>query len=171
MVDMSVAGPPKETEYYLYQPRVERDKYHDVACSITRCVLDISSRRASEIRVMGTIPVLKAASVDEEALSTLCEAGFTVTDEQLDGRVASSEEAVDAVLSLYGPGLHHAHFFDSDGYGIAARYDDTLQHYWLPASAYPELKEAVEPDVHTALLTIDELEEITERKQKEGSET
>lgn len=171
MVNMSVAGPPNETEYYLYQPRVKRSEYHDVACSITRCVLDVNPRRVSEIRVMGTIPILKAAGVDEEVLSTLRETGFTVTDEQLDGRVASSEEAVDTVLSLYGPGLHHAHFFDKDGYGIAARYDDTLQHYWLPASAYPELKEAVEPEVRTALLTIDELEEITKRKQKEGSET
>ena len=171
MGDVSVAGPPNEREYYLYQPRVERDEYHDIARSITRRVLDVSPRRVSEIRVMGTIPVLEAAGVSQEALNTLCKAGFAVTDEQLDGRVGSSEEAIDAVLSSYAPGLHHAHFFDSDGYGIAARYDDTLQHYWLPASAYLELRAEVEPEVRTALLTIDELEDVTERKRREGSET
>lgn len=171
MVDMSVAGPPNETEYYLYKPRVNRGKYHDVACSLTRRILAVSPRRVSEIRVMGTIPVLKAAGADEDVLDTLREAGFTVTDEQLDGRVASSEDVVDAVLSLYAPGLHHAHFFDSDGYGIAARYDDTLQHYWIPMSAYRKLEQAVESEVLAALLTGDELAEVTERKQTEDKGT
>lgn len=158
MVDMSVEGPPHETEYYLSQDQVERSKYHNIARSLTRCVLDVHPRRVSEIRLMGTIPVLDG--VDDEALETLREGGVTVTDERLDGRIVASDGIIDAVLSLYAPGLHHAHFFDSDGYGIAARYDDTFQHYWLSASAYPTVKRRLDPTVLDALLTIDELEEV-----------
>ena len=159
MVDMSVKGPPDETEYYLHEDRLEQSEYHDIARSLTRQVLDASPRRVSEIRLMGTISVLKRAGADEDALNTLHDAGFTITDKQLDGRVTASEEVTNAVLSLYLPALHHAHFFDSNGYGIAARYDDHFQHYWLPASVYPTLKQQLCPAALKAL------EEVHYRKQ------
>lgn len=162
MADTSVSGPPDEEEYYLSQRRVRRDDYHDVARSVTRRVLDVSPRRVSEVRVAGTVTVLEGAN--DIALETLREAGFTVSDEQLDGKVASSGRVIDAVLSLYAPGLHHAHFLDSDGYGIAARYDDTLQHYWLPAAAYGELRRELDSDVSDALFPIGEFRELMDRE-------
>lgn len=166
MCNMAVHGPPDETEYYFDHRRVERDRYHDVARSITRRVLEVGPRRVSEIRLMGTVTVLRG--VDDEALETLREAGLTVTDEQLDGRVTSSEAVREAVLSLYAPGLHHAHFFDSDGHGIAARYDNTLQHYWLPTSKIQEVRGELDSDVSTALVKKDD---FSKQMGERGSES
>ena len=169
MYDMAVNGPPGETEFYLDYRQVEEDQYHDIACSITRRVLEVSPRQVSEIRLMGTVLVLQG--VDDEALETLSEAGYTVTDKQLDGRVASSKAVIEAVLSLYAPGLHHAHFFDSDGYGIAARYDDMLQHYWLPASNMQEVRAELDSEVSTALVQKDEYAKQIDERQSESTDS
>lgn len=163
MVDMAVHGPPDETEYYLDDRRVDRDRYHDVARSVTRRVLEASPRRVSEVRLMGTVLVLRG--VDDEALERLGESGFAVTDEQLDGRRPATETVIEAVLSLYAPGLHHAHFFDGDGLGIAARYDDTMQHYWLPAPEMQEVRADLDPDVSAAVVERDEwVNQVDEEK-------
>lgn len=166
MVDMSVNGPLEEREYYLDKHRLDQSHYHDIARSITQHVLEASPRRVSEIRLMGTLPLLRG--VDGEALETLREVGFTVADEQLDGRVASSEAVIKAVLSLYAPGLHHAHFFDSDGYGIAARYDDTLQHYWLPEATSREVREELDSKTSAAFVSKDEFAERIEQRRPES---
>jgi len=39
-------------------------------------------------------------------------------------------------------------------------YDDSLQHYWLSKSAFSRLNEKLEPEVQTALVTMDELDEL-----------
>jgi hypothetical protein len=114
---------------------------------------------------------MKAGGAEESALETLREAGLTVTDEHISGQVASSPDVVDAVLSVYTPGLHHALFVDSDGDGIAARYDGSLQHYWLPTTTASELRDTLEPSVRHALLTKDELQDLKKGERTESGES
>jgi hypothetical protein len=169
MSELSVTGPSDEVEYYLYRPRMTEHEYQDVARSLTRQVLALSPRRVNEIRIQGTVSLMKLGGAEESSLETLCEAGFTITDGHINGQAASSPDVVDAILSAYTPGLHHALFVDTDGYGIAARYDGSLQHYWLPTTTASELKESLEPAVRSALLSTDELEDIKEeRRTKNG---
>jgi hypothetical protein len=111
---------------------------------------------------------MKLGGAEESALETLREAGCTVTDGQINWQAASSPDVVDAILSAYAPGLHHALFIDTDGYGIAARYDGSLQHYWLPATTASELKKSLEPAVRSALLSIDELEDIKKQRRTDN---
>jgi hypothetical protein len=171
MCGLSVAGPSEETEYYLYRPRITEHEYHDVARSLTRQVLALSPRRVNEIRIQGAIPLMKAGGAEESALETLREAGLTITDEHINGQVASSPDVVDAVLSVYTPGLHHALFVDSDNHGIAARYDGSLQHYWLPTTSASELRDMLEPSVRHALVTKDELIDVKRRQRTESGES
>jgi hypothetical protein len=120
------------------------------------------------IRIQGTVSLMKLGGAEESALETLREAGCTVTDGQINGQAASSPDVVDAIFSAYTPGLHHALFIDTDGYGIAARYDGSLQHYWLPTLTASELKKSLEPAVRSALLSIDELEDIKKERRTEN---
>jgi hypothetical protein len=165
MSDLSVTGPSDETEYYLYRPRLTEHQYQDVARSLTRQVLTLSPRRVNEVRIQGTVSLVKLGGAKESALETLREAGFTVTDGQINGQTASSPDVVDAILSVYTPGLHHALFVDTDGDGIAARYDGSRQHYWLPTAIASTLKESLEPAVRSAFLSTDELENIKEQRR------
>jgi hypothetical protein len=72
---------------------------------------------------------------------------------------------------VYRSGLHHAVFVDSAGYGIAARYDGSLQHYWLPTTTASELRDTLEPSVRHALLTKDELTDVKKRERTESGES
>lgn len=168
MSELPVTGPSGETEYYLYRPRITEHEYQDVARSLTRQVLALSPRRVNAIRIEGTVSLMKLGGAEESALETLREAGCTVTDGQINGQAASSPDVVDAIFSAYTPGLHHALFIDTDGYGIAARYDGSFQHYWLPTSTASELKKSLEPAVRSALLSIDELEDIKKERRTEN---
>ncbi|WP_336337753.1 hypothetical protein [Haloarcula brevis] len=168
MSELSVTGPSDETEYYLYRPRMTEHEYQDVARSLTRQVLAISPRQVNEIRIQGTVSLMKSGGAEDSSLETLREAGFTITDGHINGQAASSPDVVDAILSAYTPGLHHALFVDTDGYGIAARYDGSLQHYWLPTTTASELKESLDPAVRSAFLSTDELEDIKEEGRTEN---
>jgi len=64
-------------------------------------------------------------------------------------------------------GLTHAYFLDSEGEAIAARFDDTLQYYWLSERAYRQLGERLNPDLFSAVMTQKELEQIIERERQD----
>jgi|AntRauTorcE11898_2_1112593.scaffolds.fasta_scaffold04732_6 hypothetical protein len=167
---MSVEGPPDETEYYLYEDYLPSEQYDEIARRVTAAVLEVSPRAVAEIRVWGIMEWLR--ETDEEAVDTLIDGGITYEESSFDlgtlrGRCSATPAIIEAVLSLYNPGLWHAHFFDEKGFGISARYDDSLQHYWLPKSAFFRLNEKLEPEVHTALVTMDKLDELHQRNRED----
>ena len=146
-MDMTVRGPSDESKYYLNETKLG-DQYHSISRDTTRLVLEASPRQPSEIRVFATRPLLS----DQEAAHQLCEhPGITCGEDTIQGRTAISPEVLDNVFSIYEAGLHHIHFFDSDGKGIAARYDDRLQHYGLPNSVYRNLKSELPEEVYNAI--------------------
>ena len=85
-------------------------------------------------------------------------------DGTIEGRCVATPDVVEAVLSLYIPGLIHTYFLDSEGEAIAARFDDTLQYYWLPEATYRQLGERLKPDLFSAVITLEELEQIIEKE-------
>jgi hypothetical protein len=67
---------------------------------------------------------------------------------------------------LYVPGLTHTYFLDGEGKAIAARFDDTLLYYWLPEAAYLQLGERLKPDLFSAVITLEELEQIIKKERQ-----
>lgn len=84
------------------------------------------------------------------------------------GRCSAIPGVVEAVLTLYMLGIWEAHFFDNEGKAIAARFDDTIQHYWLPESAYRQLGERLDPALFSTVVTKDELKQIHRRKSQDS---
>ena len=157
-------GPPDENEYYLERDRLDSDEYHDIARETTQKVLTACPRNATKVRVRGE-PDLLREYVNEAAVELLADAGATVTGrkagigpltvstEQLRACLSATPEVVEAVLSLFSDPLWHAHFFDEKEQGIAARYDGTMQHYWLPEQTYETLAKDLSEDVTDAIVT------------------
>jgi len=88
-------------------------------------------------------------------------------DGTIEGRCAATPDVVEAVLSLYISGLIHGYFLDSEGEATAARFDDTLQYYWLSETAYRQRGERLNPDLFSAVITHKQLEQIIERERQE----
>ena len=166
----SVDGPDNETKYILHKERIPSDRYHELARTTTEVVLDVSPREVAAVGVRGIDDFLRDRN--EEAVKTLLESGVSYVESEyndgtIEGRCAATQDVVEAVLSLYIPGLIHAYFLDSEGEAIAARFDDTLQYYWLPETAYRQLGERLNPDPFSAVITQKELEQIIEREHQD----
>ena len=163
----TIDGPDDETKYILYKDRLPSDRYHELARTVTEVVLEVSPREVDSIGVEGIDDLLR--DLDEDAVEGLLENGISYVetkynDGTIEGQCAATPNIVEAVLSLYFPGLMQAYFLDSDGKAIAARFDDTLQYYWLPETAYQRLGEQLESDLFLAVVTDEELEQIIERE-------
>ena len=135
----SVDGPDDETKYILHKDGLPSDRYHELARMITEAVLDVNPRKVATVGVQGIDEFLR--NRNEEAVKTLLESEISYVESEyndgtIEGRCAATPDVVEAVLSLYIPGLTHAYFLDSEGEAIAARFDDTLQYYWLSERAY-----------------------------------
>ena len=166
----SVDGPDDETEYILHKDGLPSDRYHELARTITEAVLDVSPRKVASVGVQGIDEFLR--NQNEEAVKTLLESEVSYVENEyndgtIEGRCAATPDVIKAVLSLYTPGLIHAYFLDSEGEAIAARFDDTLQHYWLSENAYRQLGERLNPDLFSAVITQKELEQIIERERQD----
>lgn len=165
----SVDGPDDETKYILHEDGLPSNRYHELARTITEAVLDVSPREVATVGVQGIDDFLR--NRDEEAVKTLLESGVSYVESEhndgtLEGRCVATQDVVEAVLSLHIPGLIHAYFLDSEGKAIAARFDDTLQYYWLLEAAYRQLGERLKPDLFSAVITLEELEQIIERERQ-----
>lgn len=165
----SVDGPDDETKYILHKDGLPSDRYHELARTITEAVLDVSPRKVASVGVQGIDEFLR--NQNEEAVKTLLESDVSYVENEyndgtIEGRCAATPDVIKAVLSLYTPGLIHAYFLDSEGEAIAARFDDTLQHYWLSETAYRQLGERLNPDLFSAVITQKELEQIIERERQ-----
>jgi hypothetical protein len=152
----SVDGPDDETKYILHKDGLPSDRYHELARTITEAVLDVSPREVATVGVQGIDDFLRDRN--EEAVETLLESGVSYVESEyndgtIEGQCAATLDVVEAVLSLYTPGLIHAYFSDSEGKAIAARFDDTLQYYWLPKDVYRQLGERLNPDLFSAVIT------------------
>lgn len=146
-MDMTVEGPADETRYYLDETEIEGE-YHPISRDTTRLILEASPRNATKIRIFATRPLLS----NQEAVQRLCDCPRIACDEDsIQGRTTITPEVLDDVFSIYEAGLHHIHFFDSDGKGIAARYDDRMQQYWLPRSVYEDLEDDLPENVYNAI--------------------
>lgn len=100
---------------------------------------------------MGTFATRPLLS-DQEAVQRLCDCpGIDCDEDGIRGRTTITPEVLDDVFAIYEAGLHHIHFFDSDGKGIAARYDDRMQQYWLLESVFEDLEEDLPKNVYNAL--------------------
>ena len=166
----SVDGPDDETNYILHKDGLPSDRYHELARTITEAVLEVSPRKVATVGVQGIDEFLR--NRDEEAVKTLLEGEISYVENEyndgtIEGRCAATPDVVEAVLSLYIPGLVHAYFLDSEGEAIAARFDDTLQYYWLSERAYRQLGERLNPDLFSAVMTQKELEQIIERERQD----
>jgi len=166
----SVDGPDDETKYILHKDGLPSDRYHELARTITEAVLDVSPRKVASVGVQGIDEFLR--NQNEEAVKTLLESEVSYVENEyndgtIEGRCAATPDVIKAVLSLYTPGLIHAYFLDSEGEAIAARFDDTLQHYWLSETAYRQLGERLNPDLFSAVITQKELEQIIERERQD----
>ena len=166
----SVDGPDNETKYILHKDGFPSDRYHEFARTITEAVLDVSPRKVATIGVQGIDDFLRDRN--QEAVKTLLESGVSYVESEyndgtIQGRCAATQDVVEAVLSLYIPGLIHAYFLDSEGKAVAARFDDTFQYYWLPEAAYRQLGERLNPDPFSAVITPEELEQIIERERQD----
>ena len=166
----SVDRPDDETNYILHKDGLPSDRYHELARTVTEAVLDVSSRKVVTVGVQGIDEFLQ--NRNEEAVKTLLESEISYVESEyndgtIEGRCAATPDVVEAVLSLYIPGLTHAYFLDSEGEAIAARYDDTLQYYWLSERAYRQLGEQLNPDLFSAVMTQKELEQIIERERQD----
>jgi hypothetical protein len=162
--DLTVTGPPHETEYRLEEDHLNSDRYHEIARTTTQKVLTVNPRDVAKVRIRGE-PDLLRKYVDAGVVELLMDAGATVTGkkmsagpitfstQQLQACLKGTPEIIEAVLSLHSDSLWHAHFLDEDGQGIAARYDGTMQHYWLPQQAYQHLLEDLDEDVANAMAT------------------
>jgi hypothetical protein len=166
----SVDGPDDETKYILHKDGLPSDRYHELARMITEAVLDVNPRKVATVGVQGIDEFLR--NRNEEAVKTLLESEISYVESEyndgtIEGRCAATPDVVEAVLSLYIPGLTHAYFLDSEGEAIAARFDDTLQYYWLSERAYRQLGERLNPDLFSAVMTQKELEQIIERERQD----
>lgn len=162
----TIDGPDDETRYILYRDRVPSGHYHELARTITEAVLKASPRDIARVGVQGIDDLLRAR--DEQAVETLLGNGISYietayNDGSIEGRCAATPTVVEAVLSLYIPGLMQAYFLDREGRAIAARFDDTVQYYWLSDDAYQQCGEQLESDLFSAIVTDEELEQIIER--------
>lgn len=163
----TIGGPSDETKYILSKDRLPPGHYHELARTITEIVLEVSPREVAEIEVEGIDDLLRDR--DERAVETLLENGISYVETEcndgtIEGRCSATPTGIEAVLSLYFPGLMQAYFLDSDGKVIAARFEDTLQYYWLPEAAYQRLGEQLESDLFSAVVTEKELEQLIERE-------
>jgi len=167
----SVDGPDDEMKYILHKDGLPSDRYHELARTITEAVLDVNPRKVATVGVQGIDEFLR--NRNEEAVKTLLESEISYVESEyndgtIEGRCAATPDVVEAVLSLYIPGLTHAYFLDSEGEAIAARFDDTLQYYWLSERTYRQLGERLNPDLFSAVMTQKELEQIIERERQDG---
>lgn len=154
----------------LHKDGLPSDRYHELARTITEAVLDVNPRKVATVGVQGIDKFLR--NRNEEAVKTLLESEISYVesdynDGTVEERCAATPDVVKAVLSLYVPGLTHAYFLDSEGEAIAARFDDTLQYYWLSERAYRQLGERLNPDLFSAVMTQKELEQIIERERQD----
>ncbi|ELZ84990.1 hypothetical protein C453_10430 [Haloferax elongans ATCC BAA-1513] len=157
-VESGPKGPANESEYVLHQDRLPSDRYHELARIVTKEVLSVSPRAVAEVEVGGIADFLR--NRDETAVETLLENGASyvesaTNDGTIEGRCSANPGVVEAVLTVYMPGLWQAHFLDAEGEAIAARYDDRVQHYWLPEPAYAELGERLDSDLFSAVVPRD----------------
>jgi len=165
----SVDGADDETKYILHKDRLPSNRYHELARTITEAVLDVSPREVATVGVQGIDAFLRDRN--EEAVKTLLEGGVSYVESEyndgtIEGQCVATPDVVEAVLSLYIPGLTHTYFLDGEGEAIAARFDGTLQYYWLPETAYRQLGERVKPDLFSAVITLEELEQIIEKERQ-----
>lgn len=161
----SVDGPDGETRYHLFEDRLPTDRYHESARVVTKAVLEASPREPAEIDVTGVAAFLRRR--DEAAVETLLENGVSYVETEyndgtLEGRCEATPRVVAAVLSLYGSGLIHAHVLDDEGDAITARFDDTLQYYWLPEGTREEVRARLDPTLSSAIVTDEEVEQIAD---------
>ncbi|MDS0279836.1 hypothetical protein NDI85_18785 [Halomicroarcula sp. S1AR25-4] len=164
----TVDGPDDETRYILHEDRLPSDRYHELARTITEAVLDVSPREVATVGVQGIGDFLRDR--DEEAVKTLLESGVSYVESEhndgtIEGQCVATPDVVEAVLSLHIPGLIQAYFIDNEGEAIAARFDDTIQYYWLPEAAYRQLGKRLKSDLFSAVITHEELEQIIERER------
>ncbi|UVE49841.1 hypothetical protein KU306_13095 [Haloferax larsenii] len=157
-VESGPKGPANETEYVLHQDRLPSDRYHELARTVTKEVLSVSPRTVAEVEVGGIADFLR--NRDEAAVETLLENGASLVesatnDGTIEGRCSANSGVVEAVLTFYMPGFWQAWFLDADGKAIAARYDDRIQHYWLPEPGYAELGERLDSDLFSAVVPKD----------------
>lgn len=161
--DEPIDGPNDETRYLLYGDRLPADRYHEFARTVTGAVLEASPRDVAEVEVTGVAEFLRRR--DEAAVETLLGNGLSYVETEyndgtLEGRCEATRHVVAALLSLYGSGLVHAHFLDGEEDAIAARFDDTLQYYWLPEGARERVRERLGPALSSAVVTDEALERI-----------
>ena len=78
-MDMTVEGPPDESEYYLDRSELTGE-YHAISRDATRAMLDESSCEVAEVRLLATQDLLN----DQAAVQRLCEwPGVTCDEEAL----------------------------------------------------------------------------------------
>ena len=110
----TVDGPDDETRYILYRNRLPADRYHELARTTTEAVLKVSPRAVTGVEVQGIDAFLR--NRDEVAVETLLDGGVSYVESEyndgtIEGRCTATPDVVEAVLSLYMPGLNHAQYF------------------------------------------------------------
>jgi len=130
------------------------DDSHERVAAVARAVLSHTGRLVAEVRVVGIAPLLEE-HVDAAAVETLLDAGMSVEDGTLTGRVPATSEVREAVLALFSDPLLEAVFFDDSGQPVFARKDNNADFASLSATAYERVAEELPTDLLARLSPTD----------------
>jgi hypothetical protein len=120
---------------------------------VAQNVLRTTQRDVATVEVMGIYSLL-SEYVDSEAVDVLAEAGTTVDDDTLSGKLTATPAVQDAVVALLSDSLLVAEFRDTKGDPVFVRADSDADSVYLDIPEYRRLANTVSPDQFARLFPV-----------------